>query len=49
MNEQDQKDTETLTHYSDREVESAFPINNPDNDLKTPDLKQTLEDLDKAK
>jgi hypothetical protein len=31
------------------EAESAFPIDNPDNDLKTPDLKWTLEDLDKAK
>jgi hypothetical protein len=38
LNEQDQKD-----------AESAFPINNTDNDLKTPDLKQTLEDLDEVK
>jgi hypothetical protein len=49
LNEQDQKNIETLTHSSDREVESAFPIDNPDNDLKTLDLKQTLEDLNEAK
>jgi hypothetical protein len=30
------------------EAESAFPIDNPDNDLKTLDPKQTLEDLDEA-
>jgi hypothetical protein len=29
------------------EVELAFIINNPDNDLKTLDLKHTLKDLDK--
>jgi hypothetical protein len=48
LNEQDQKEAETLTHYSDREDESAFLINNPDIDLKTLDPKQTLEDLYKA-
>jgi hypothetical protein len=31
------------------EVELAFPINNPDNDLSTLDLKLTLKDLDEAK
>jgi hypothetical protein len=31
------------------EAELAFPIDNPDNDLKTLDLKLTLKDLDKAK
>jgi hypothetical protein len=49
LNEQDQMDVETLTHWSDREAESAFPIDNLDNDLKTLDPKQTLEDLDEAK
>jgi hypothetical protein len=29
-------------------AESAFPIDNPDNDLKILNLKRTLEDLDKA-
>jgi hypothetical protein len=48
LNEQDQKDTETQTHYRDREVEPVFLIDNPDNDLKTLDLKQTLKDLDKV-
>jgi hypothetical protein len=31
------------------EAELAFPIDNPDNDLKTLDLKLTLKNLDKAK
>jgi hypothetical protein len=31
------------------EAKLAFPINNPDNDLKTFDLKLTLKDLDEAK
>jgi hypothetical protein len=31
------------------EAELAFPIDNPDNDLKTLDPKLTLEDLDEAK
>jgi hypothetical protein len=31
------------------EVELAFPIDNPGNDLKTLDLKLTLKDLDEAK
>jgi hypothetical protein len=31
------------------EAELAFPIDNPDNDLKTLDLKLTLKDLDEAK
>jgi hypothetical protein len=31
------------------EVELAFPIDNPDNDLKTLDLKLILKDLDEAK
>jgi hypothetical protein len=48
MNEQDQKDAMTLTQYSDRKDEYAFPINNPNNDLRTLDPKQTLEDLDEA-
>jgi hypothetical protein len=30
-------------------AELAFPIDNPDNDLKTIDLKLTLKDLDEAK
>jgi hypothetical protein len=30
------------------EVEPAFPIDNPDNDLKTLDPKLTLRDLDEA-
>jgi hypothetical protein len=30
------------------EYELAFPINNPDNDLKTLDPKLTLKDLDEA-
>jgi hypothetical protein len=30
------------------EAELAFPINNPDNDLKTLDLKLTLKDLDET-
>jgi hypothetical protein len=30
-------------------VEHAFPIDNPDNDLKTLDPKLTLKDLDEAK
>jgi hypothetical protein len=38
-----------MTHYSDRVAESAFPIDNSDNDLNTLDLKQTLEDLNEAK
>jgi hypothetical protein len=29
-------------------AEPAFPINNPDNDLRTLDLKLTLKDLDEA-
>jgi hypothetical protein len=33
----------------DMEAELAFPINNPDNDLKTFDPKLTLKDLDEAK
>jgi hypothetical protein len=48
MNEQDQKDAMTLTQYSDRKDEYAFPINNPNNDIRTLDPKQTLEDLDEA-
>jgi hypothetical protein len=31
------------------EAESAFPIDNPDNDLKTLNPTQTLEDLDEAR
>jgi hypothetical protein len=31
------------------EAELAFPINNPDNDLKTLDSKLTLKDLDETK
>jgi hypothetical protein len=31
------------------EVELAFPIDNPDNDLKTLDSKLTLKDIDEAK
>jgi hypothetical protein len=31
------------------EAELAFPIDNPDNDLKTLDPKLTLKDLDEAK
>jgi hypothetical protein len=31
------------------EAESAFRSDNLDNDLNTPDLKQTLEDLDEVK
>jgi hypothetical protein len=31
------------------EAELAFPINNPDNDLKTLDSKLTLKDLDEAR
>jgi hypothetical protein len=31
------------------EDELAFPIDNPDNDLKTLDPKLTLKDLDEAK
>jgi hypothetical protein len=31
------------------EAKLAFPIDNPGNDLKTLDLKQTLKDLDEAK
>jgi hypothetical protein len=29
--------------------QSTFPSDNPDNNLKTPDLKRNLEDLNKAK
>jgi hypothetical protein len=49
LNEQDQKDTETLSHKRDMEAELAFLIDNPDNDLKTLDPKLTLKDLDEAK
>jgi hypothetical protein len=31
------------------EAELAFPIDNPDNDLKTLDPKLTIKDLDEAK
>jgi hypothetical protein len=49
LNEQNQKDDETLSHYRDMEVELAFPIDNPNNDLKTLDPKLTLKDLDEVK
>jgi hypothetical protein len=48
LNEQDQKDAEIQTHYRDREVEPVFLIVNPDNDLKTLDLKLTLKDIDEV-
>jgi hypothetical protein len=49
LNEQDQKDAKTLSHLRDMEAKFAFPIDNPNNDLKTLDPKLTLKDLDKAK
>jgi hypothetical protein len=49
LNEQDQKDAETLSHERDMEVKLTFPIDNPDNDLKTLFSKLTLKDLDEAK
>jgi hypothetical protein len=49
LNEQNQKDAETLSHYRDMEVELAFSIDNPNNDLKTLDPKMTLKDLDEVK
>jgi hypothetical protein len=45
LNEQGQKDAKIPTRLSDREVESAFSIDKSDNNLKTPNLKQTLKDL----
>jgi hypothetical protein len=33
----------------DMEAKLAFPVKNPDNDLKTLDPKLTLKDLDEAK
>jgi hypothetical protein len=48
LNEQDQKNDETLIHKRDREAEPAFPINKPDNDLKTLDPKLILKALDEA-
>jgi hypothetical protein len=49
LNGQDQKGAETLSHWRDIEVELAFPIDNPDKDLKALDLKLILKDLNEAK
>jgi hypothetical protein len=49
LNEQDQKNVETLTCYRHREAEPAFSIDNSDNDLKILDPKLSLKDFDEVK